>query len=200
MLTRDFVLLPLIPVLLVAAGLSVKRQFSFWNTLLLLVFVSYVAGVVAATMFPLPIDARLIADETRDGFLHNSLVPFATIANSFRDGPRYFLLQVVGNLALLVPLGLLLPLLWAPAQRFRTCAAAIVFAALVIEAAQLAVSFVLGYTYRQADIDDLLMNVVGGLMGYACYSMLRLGARRWARFRGRQHAGPYQGSEPPAVL
>jgi glycopeptide antibiotics resistance protein len=38
-----------------------------------------------------------------------------------------------------------------------------------IEAGQLAVSMALGFAYRTADIDDVIVNVAGAVLGYAIY-------------------------------
>ncbi|KUK47180.1 MAG: Glycopeptide antibiotics resistance protein [Actinobacteria bacterium 66_15] len=188
MIPSDSVLLPVIVALLVVSTVAIRRGYSFKRTFLLLMFVSYVGAVVAVTLFPLPIDPRLIADETRDAFLSNNFIPFATIGNAFCDGPEYFWLQVLGNVALLAPLGFLLPSVWAKARRCRNSLLVILASALGVEALQYVISAILGYTYRQVDVDDVMMNVVGGALGYLGYTLLAGLVRRWRRCWGRRHA------------
>jgi len=192
-LTQDNVLVLVIPALVIAAGLAIRGRYGFWKTLLLLVGICYAGAVIALTMLPLPVDPRLIATEAADGFLHNNFVPFATISSAFDDGPEYFLLQVIGNIALLAPFGLLLPLIWQRARHLRIAVACIVVAAAAIEVAQLAVSSILGYTYRQADIDDLIMNVLGGLLGYALCLVWRAARAGMARYRAGRAGGRMDG-------
>ena len=44
-----------------------------------------------------------------------------------------------------------------------------------IEPGQLAVSIALGFAYRQADIDDVIVNVCGAVVGYARVTSAGLG-------------------------
>lgn len=97
--------------------------------------------------------------------------PFATIGQLFgRDGVDLSVLRlIVGNVLAFVPLGILTPLL-APRRRswlFVLAVGLIVSAA--IELGQLGLSGLLGYTYRQSDVDDVILNVIGALLGYALF-------------------------------
>lgn len=179
---------PAVLALVVVAISAIRKRETFWKTFTALCFTSYLCALVAATMFPIPIDSRLIADRSAAGFLRNNFVPFSTISNAFSDGITYFALQVGGNLMLLVPFGLLLPVLFPRFRGLRRSLEAIVFAAFSIEIAQYVVSAAIGYTYRQADVDDLMLNVAGGLMGFGVYRLLSLMAARLstrgARIRG----------------
>jgi len=44
---------------------------------------------------------------------------------------------------------------------------------LTIELSQLAVSLVLGYSYRVTEVDDVLLNFAGVLFGFALFVLLR---------------------------
>ena len=69
------------------------------------------------------------------------------------------------NIALFVPLGLLLPLLW---KRYRDVRYTLAFSfglSLVIELSQL-------FTYRATDVDDLITNTLGGILGWCTARML----------------------------
>lgn len=97
--------------------------------------------------------------------------PFATIGQLFGcDGVDLSVLRlIVGNVLAFVPLGILTPLL-APRRRswlFVLAVGLIVSAA--IELGQLGLSGLLGYTYRQSDVDDVILNVIGALLGYALF-------------------------------
>lgn len=167
-------LFPAVLALVTVAGLAIRKREGFWRTFVSLCFTSYLCALVAVTMFPIPVDPRLIADRSAAGFLHNNLIPFSTISNAFSDGITYFALQVGGNLLLLVPFGLMLPVLQPRFHGFGRSLRAIATAALSVEIAQYAVSAAIGYTYRQADVDDLILNVAGGLIGFGLYRLLAL--------------------------
>lgn len=179
MLSGDTLILFVLPALILTGYIAVRRGLGFARTFLLLTFVGYIGAVIAVTMFPIPLDPQLIADRTVDGILRNNFVPFATMVSAFRDGPDYFALQVLGNLVLLVPFGFLLPVVWVPARRAKMGLRAILIAALSIEAAQLVVSAAIGYTYRQADIDDVILNVLGGMLGFGMFTLCSYALERW---------------------
>ena len=139
----------------------------------------YVGWIVSMTLFPLPLDPAFIRSEAlRVGF-HWNMVPFRTIAAQAGHLPSWqSIRQLGGNVLVFVPFGVLLPLAAPSLGRFwRMLLAGLAFS-VAIELAQLAVSVGLGYTYRVSDIDDVILNVAGVLLGYAAY---RLGRRRATR-------------------
>ena len=93
--------------------------------------------------------------------------------------PMTALRQIGGNLLLLAPLGLLAPLAF---PRLRTAGRSfwlILAAAVGIEAVQLLLSLLTGVPNRVVDIDDVLLNLLGGMAGYLAY--FRLFRKRLAR-------------------
>ncbi|MFS0706121.1 VanZ family protein [Cellulomonas sp. 179-A 9B4 NHS] len=69
------------------------------------------------------------------------------------------------NVLMTVPFGLLLPLVvrW----RYEALLLACVAVTVVVETGQLAVSALVGWPWRAFDVNDLLLNTVGGLLGLA---------------------------------
>jgi glycopeptide antibiotics resistance protein len=86
-----------------------------------------------------------------------NLEPFATLT---REGlsTRVFWLQAVGNVGLLLPFGLLGVVWDKPLVRTLLY---ILIGSLVIEAVQYS-----PFISRVADVDDVILNVVGGLVGW----------------------------------
>lgn len=173
MLNTGLVWLITLVALLVVSAHAMWKRMSYWETLLLLVFVTYCGALFAVTMFPIPIDPRLIGYMKSEGYLQNNLIPMQTIREAYAAGLGVFAMQVGGNLALLFPLGLLLPSLWAPARRLRVGIAVVTLSSLGIESIQLAISAGLGVTYKQFDVDDLVLNIVGGCIGLGCFLLTR---------------------------
>lgn len=68
------------------------------------------------------------------------------------------------NILLFVPLGALLPLLWKHCSMWQTVGTGFMLS-LLIELSQL-------FNYRATDVDDLLMNTLGTLLGYAVYALI----------------------------
>ena len=82
----------------------------------------------------------------------------------------------MGNLLLLLPLGV-----YAPMRRplLRSALAVGVLAAglsALIELAQLGIASVYGFPVRVADVDDILLNTAGCLLGYAGWRLWRAGS------------------------
>ena len=78
--------------------------------------------------------------------------------------------QVVGNFIMLLPLGIYLPLLYRRLRRFSGFFAVLFICLLVsigIELLQLITS------YRSADIDDVILNTIGGCLGFIIYQLMR---------------------------
>ncbi len=106
------------------------------------------------------------------------LVPLETIIAQTRTGGWPFLINIVGNIAVLVPLGILVPA-WAP----RLCSIASILAVGLLTSATIEL-LQLGFTVRVADIDDVVLNVAGALLGYALYRLLSTGSGRYSRQSG----------------
>ena len=68
--------------------------------------------------------------------------------------------QILGNLAMLLPLGMYLPLRYRRLQHFLVVALVCCLVSVLIETLQLITSF------RSADVDDVLLNTVGGCVGF----------------------------------
>lgn len=121
-----------------------------------------------------------------DSNVRINLKPFTTILPALRHGPGTFVFaNLIGNVLAFVPLGLLLPL---AVRRLPWPLVILAGAALsiAIEVAQYTLSTNLGYGYRRADIDDVIVNVAGTVVGLALYGVLQLTASfvRWVRSAG----------------
>jgi glycopeptide antibiotics resistance protein len=96
--------------------------------------------------------------------------PFRSMAHDWSKGGHELLVNFLGNIVVFVPFGALLPLARRrPVSARETALAASAFSG-VVEAMQYASS------RRVADIDDVLLNGLGALIGY-------LGLQAWRRCR-----------------
>ena len=79
--------------------------------------------------------------------------------------------QVVGNLIMLFPLGIYLPLLYRRLRKVSGFFAILLISFLVsvgIEILQLATS------YRSTDVDDVLLNTAGACLGFIVYQLIKI--------------------------
>lgn len=87
-----------------------------------------------------------------------------------------------GNLVAFLPLGILAPMIsgrWRSWTRILLLASA---ASLSVEISQLVLSLGMGFPWHVADVDDLVLNVVGTLIGYGLWSLGRftVALTRWS--------------------
>ncbi|MDR3686582.1 MAG: VanZ family protein [Coriobacteriia bacterium] len=170
-------LLLLAPVLLVYLGFRVRagmrmRDAALWA--LLGVYALWAAGLL---FFPWVIDPVLRESHRVDSMRYwVNLVPFATIWPQLHGAGSSPLRQLVGNCGLLFPLGLLGPLVMPSLRRAGRLALVALAVSVGIELLQFAgtLSHLL---LRSADVDDVILNVAGALLGWlvwaACSALWR---------------------------
>ena len=102
-----------------------------------------------------------------------NFVPLHTLAIYLAntDSP-FWMGQLIGNLLLLLPVGLLGPIALPAMDGWLRVLLVGLGLSLAIEAAQLFVP------NRMADVDDVLMNVIGALIGYTILRIFRIGTSR----------------------
>ena len=104
------------------------------------------------------------------GYFHRSmnLVPFTTIQLFMVSGRiRGILVNVFGNIAAFIPMGVLFPLVFNKSVRLCRTLLITFAVSLMIEIVQYA------FGVGAADIDDLKLNLTGGLAGYVIFMALR---------------------------
>ena len=79
---------------------------------------------------------------------------------------RFAIVNLAGNVAVFVPAGLFLPLLWPAMRRWWRFLLVAVFSIAAIECLQLVLRL------GSCDIDDLLLNVPGAFMGFIAYKLI----------------------------
>jgi glycopeptide antibiotics resistance protein len=142
-------------------------------------FVVYISLVISVTLFPLPVGFHYEYDNL---FRSINIIPLVTIINNFSqvgtayDGDVFFMISLIvrnvgGNILLLMPLGFLVPVIWNKAKDFKEVTLIGFAVSIVIELLQLLESFG-GEWDRVTDIDDVICNVVGTIIGYLIYVLI----------------------------
>jgi glycopeptide antibiotics resistance protein len=109
----------------------------------------------------------------------DNLVPFHTLAIYFRNlDSGFWLRNLFGNLGLLLPLGLLGPIALPILRRWWLVLPLALLISASIELAQFRIPD------RSADIDDVIVNVAGAVLGYAILHGLRRSQWLWSTARG----------------
>ena len=133
-----------------------KQHFVFYREVFQLIFLIYILCLFQIVTFEDP--SLSLTDE------HFNLIPFQEISR-YSIGSRLFFKNVIGNLVLFVPYGFFACYhtkinKWIPAFLM------ILFASVSIESTQLIIG-------RIFDIDDIILNLIGGMLGYGIYFILQ---------------------------
>ena len=145
-------------------GFSLRREAE-----LLLVYVCLVV-VVRFTFFPFgKVDGQiqpLLFDSEKIFPLWLNLTPFVYLFDypSMRDA----LLNLIGNIAMFIPLGIVWPVVFRKLDHHGKVIGAGAGASLCIEILQLP------FYGRASDIDDLILNTVGFMLGYGILLGIRI--------------------------
>ena len=124
-----------------------------------------VGWILALTIFPIPVGARWWRFHRL--FSNMSLVPFRTIGTQLSHGlERYEARQLLGNIALFAPLGLLLPV---ALKTFRRAWPTLLVAAALSMMIETTQALLPGHS---TDVDDVILNTTGAALGYLAFSII----------------------------
>lgn len=175
MIEGNFVLTPAAILSVAWLVVVVRRGLGPWSAAVGLLAIGHVAWVAAVTLFPLPVQAEVIEEHRAMQLASNNLVPLASLVNAVATGGYPAVIsQSLGNFIMLGAFGLYAPLLFRRLRPFRMTMLAGLAFSLVVETTQLAISAMLGFTYKIADIDDVILNTAGVAVGYVGFLLVRL--------------------------
>ena len=142
---------------------DVKRE-----AVLLLMYVN-LAVIFRFTFFPMSTVAGQIQPLEFDVMtafpFRINLIPFVNLFAY--DSKRDLLLNVIGNVAMFIPSGIVLPIVYKRLDAFWKVLLSGFGISLCIEIMQLP------FSTRATDIDDLILNTLGIIMGYGFYALFR---------------------------
>ena len=91
-----------------------------------------------------------------------NLLPFSWIRETWSMGFLAMISQVIGNVLMFVPFGFLLSVV------FKTCQSPIK-TLITVASFYFSIDFFKYFICRSADIDDLILNTLGGMLGFGMY-------------------------------
>ncbi|MEG2058000.1 MAG: VanZ family protein [Romboutsia sp.] len=161
-------------------GLFVKNNRHKYNLIEFFIYYTfgvYISLIIGITIFPIPIQPEEIALNIEYNLgLKNNFIPIInTVKNTSLDFKNGIILepiiQVLGNLILFIPIGFYLPFF-----RRNICFKKVFFIALsstiLIELTQGIINLIVGYNYRSVDVDDIILNLLGAILGYYLFKFL----------------------------
>lgn len=152
------ILSALIPFLIVLVLLRSKQKkkgvsYTRYSFIAMIVFAVYLVGVYHFTGAGTIYDGLMYQFEWRQDQIN--WIPFS---NNI-DVVAYIL-----NVVLLIPLGLLVPIIWEKLNKFSNILATGFMFTILIEASQL-------LNNRRTDIDDIILNVLGAVVGFGLFKL-----------------------------
>ncbi len=136
--------------------------------ILISLFIVYMTVVVSITIFPLIIDPELMPINDRSIIL----VPFSTITNLLENATLWtIVLQIIGNIIMTIPYGIFIPFMVKRKRWYNYLVYTLIFP-LAIELTQLIICISTNSFYRTVDIDDVILNSIGIIIGYGIYKIL----------------------------
>jgi len=156
--------------ILFRALIGIRQKHIHWKreAQLLLVYICIVV-VARFTFFPFEkVGGRiqpLVYDAANAFPFRINILPFVNLLD-YPDS-RSILLNIIGNTAMFIPLGIVWPLVYRELNSHKKAIAAGIGFSLCIEILQLP------FFDRVSDIDDLILNSVGYLLGYLIYLLVK---------------------------
>lgn len=142
-----------------------KKQYSFYQLLLLILSYVYITMVIGVTMTPIPLNM------TELKYMQNLYSGFDYYNLDLLRDIVYMGDQFLLNIVLFVPFGILFPLRRNKINYKSVLLASFLFS-LGIELSQLGISVLLQTPAWFFDVDDILANVLGGMLGCFIVKML----------------------------
>lgn len=136
---------------------SLLREACMW------MFLLFLSGLLSLTLFS---EIGKVGQET--GSIN--LIPFTIIADTYEEvfkykNIAYLIISFLGNIVMFIPLGFFPPLLWR-GKPFKKALITAFSVSLFIEIFQIPLG-------RGTDVDDLILNTLGGVLGYLVFALVR---------------------------
>ena len=146
-----------------------RRKFNLKQELLLLLMYINLAVILRMVFYPYEklnghIQPLLFDPETVFP-LRVNFVPFVHILEY--DSLHDTLLNIIGNVGLFVPSGIVLPVIYKKLNSFAKVTAAGAIMSLTVEVLQLP------FSVRASDVDDLILNTLGCAIGYLIFTVAK---------------------------
>src|SRR5437667_5330809 len=148
------------------------HRLSFHREILLLTFVVYLSGLAVATLLPNH-NSRLAAEAAVGIDLRPNLASLTCSSAILPRGStaRAFCVHNArGNVMLFIPLGILIPLVWRRLRFWSGVQIAIALSSSI----ELVQYLLRAWINRSADVNDVVLNVLGASLGLALVFLLRL--------------------------
>ncbi|MFF2879010.1 VanZ family protein [Gottfriedia sp. NPDC057991] len=159
-----------------------KKTFDWYKEIIGLLLVLYSLMVFSVTLFPLYITPH---GNFQFPYWSINYIPLISIMRDINEvgiaysGDTFFMIKLIvrnvgGNIVMFMPLGFLVPVIWKDCKRLKKILMIGLIVSLSIESLQFLENFFGVGLGRIIDIDDVICNVIGTIIGYLIYKLLIL--------------------------
>lgn len=169
MLDYEFFYIICIPIYIFFLLFLKYRKTNIKKLIFISIFYFYIISLLAVTIFPIPIQWLKEIKDFWDNT--NNFVPFASIFGILSNNNLDLFVkvkQILGNIILFIPMGFFIPLIWEKIN-FKKALIFGVLISFLIEFTQFTISLILWFSYKVTDIDDIILNTLGFIVGFILY-------------------------------
>ena len=141
--------------------LKLKYKKSYVYLFFFTIFFIYLCNVLKYTQFPIILDGEMKKDIGQNVWGYANFIPF---------NPDYFAIKTsLLNILLTIPFGFGLPFI--SKVSFKKIAVLGFLLGVFIEILQLIIALMVGFTTRYVDVNDIIFNFSGVLLGYGVFKL-----------------------------
>lgn len=149
---------------------ALKRKYRGARLISSIALAVYIVFICKYFFFPIVYDKDVFFDHGNS----LQLIPFIPFYDQILSvGWKQFLYQAFGNILAFIPIMFLLVVINPKCQKFRYCLSLSLGISIAIELIQLGINLITGNTNRIVDINDVLLNTIGGIIGYFVFLLWR---------------------------
>ncbi len=164
MLNYEFFIIISVLIYIFIFLIFIWKKFNIKKLIISSLFYFYIITVISVTIFPIPI--QWLNEVWKYGW-KNNFIPFLSIFDIlFNSSLAFIIKQIIGNIFLFIPMGFLVPLIWKSKRVLKKALFVGVILSFSIELLQ----YIIFY-YRVTDIDDILLNTLGFVIGFYLYRL-----------------------------
>lgn len=170
------ILLPILLIYVLITGIvAFVKKANIYTYLCHIAFAIYICFLLKVTFFPIPIQKETVLG-LQNASLEYNFIPLHSIGRIISENmefPKILFLQICGNLLLVFPVGVYLPLVSKKYQSAKRMFITVLFLGIAIELAQHMLNMVVSFHYRSVDVDDVILNTLGGMIGYIVHRYVK---------------------------
>lgn len=149
-------------ILFVPVFFLLRKKIPLLRQVVYFLFVVCILVICSATFLEWTITAMLAGRDILDAERSLNMIPFKFVTENWLMGERKQITQTIANIIMFMPLGFIFPVAFRKMRKlWKTTICMMIFSFLI--------EFIQYFVGRSADIDDFMLNTLGGILGYLVF-------------------------------